>query len=129
MLLIALAGTMFVLSNASGLLVVVLICAGRARAYYSCVWSVLAVVSGLVGGFLISRVPAEITTAATLPGVASGTLGLLLWLAGRFHKTKPPEKEEKPWSGPRCVRCQKPLENGATVCGACGWTQPHDRPD
>ena len=26
--------------------------------------------------------------------------------------------------GPRCVRCQTPIEPGVRVCPKCGWTQP-----
>jgi hypothetical protein len=32
-----------------------------------------------------------------------------------------PEQDER---GPRCVRCQTPIEPGARICPKCGWTQP-----
>ena len=39
----------------------------------------------------------------------------------RARSTTQPAQVER---GPRCVRCQTPIELGTRICPKCGWTQP-----
>jgi hypothetical protein len=115
----ALAIMTLVMSVISSLIVVVLICTPLRGKYYACIWSTIALATGLLGAGLAHFI--LLPTTSTWSGIIFGSLGLSLWFNARNPK---PRVEPATYDGPRCVACRQPIETGTNLCPACGWTQP-----
>ena len=124
MLSFGIAGMTFVAANVSALIVAVLLCTKLRSRYYVCIWSLMALINGLVGRMLF---PLPLLEWGTLSGMFFGVLGLLVWsyrkwppwIARSFRVPEP-----QPYYGQRCVACNQPIDEGVVFCPKCGWTQP-----